>query len=128
MQDSNRVCQILILTLKHLTTSFFQPKMAQTGKKVIAFFRYRGKEIELCFFYIWIDQRRKLFPNRFTFFDSGHLQAETGSESWTKSANFDSLMFLYNLEFFKYYSNVKVLCLKTTSGENLCKIGQYCGE
>ena len=30
-------------------------------------------------------------------------------------------MFPYNLEFFKYYSNINFICLKTTSGENFCK-------
>ena len=67
----------------------------------------------------------KAFPEYIYFFRFLPSSGRSGESNWTKRGNLGSVMFQYNLEFFKVYSNINFTCLKTTSGENLSKIGQY---
>ena len=46
---------------------------------------------------------RSFPPLLFIFFDFGHLQGETGGQSWTKSANFGSVSFSLKLKSFKLF-------------------------
>ena len=71
---------------------WFPAKNSQNRAKNNKFFLEKQEEICPWFCDIWIALWLKFF---------GYLQGETGSQSWTKSANFGYLPFPHIFEFFK---------------------------
>ena len=53
----------------------------------------------------------EVFPHHGLYlFNFGHLQGEMGGQSWTKSANFESVFFSWKLESFNFSSNNVIVC------------------
>ena len=107
----------------------FLSKNAQQVQKVtLFFFIWRGEEIGLWFWYIWMVWWLNFFLNFFIFLNFSHLQGETMGQSWTTSANFGYVPCLQTNWIFHRFLKGCFSLINTTSGEIFSKIGQYLGE